>query len=111
MENGCNMECGTCLSFGWFSHSLRVCVFVSMSVRVFRLEKVLEVFLNDPDPSVTLSLGPDMRKIQCCFSLLKVRLTWVCPCIMLLSLASVLACDFSGFSGWEGSGRVYHQTR
>uniref|UniRef100_A0A3Q3WCQ9 Kinesin motor domain-containing protein n=1 Tax=Mola mola TaxID=94237 RepID=A0A3Q3WCQ9_MOLML len=29
-------------------------------------------FVDDPDPDVTLSLGPDMRKIQYCFSLLKV---------------------------------------
>uniref|UniRef100_A0A667XYY4 Kinesin-like protein n=1 Tax=Myripristis murdjan TaxID=586833 RepID=A0A667XYY4_9TELE len=37
-----------------------------------KLEMVLKAFLDDPDPEVTLSLGPDMRKIQHCFSLLKV---------------------------------------
>ncbi|XP_029900557.1 kinesin-like protein KIF6 [Myripristis murdjan] len=36
-----------------------------------KLEMVLKAFLDDPDPEVTLSLGPDMRKIQHCFSLLK----------------------------------------
>ncbi|MED6255379.1 Kinesin- protein 6, partial [Ataeniobius toweri] len=36
-----------------------------------RLDEVVNVFLNDPDPDVTLSLGPDMRKIQHCFFLLK----------------------------------------
>uniref|UniRef100_A0A3B3QIB5 Kinesin-like protein n=1 Tax=Paramormyrops kingsleyae TaxID=1676925 RepID=A0A3B3QIB5_9TELE len=30
-------------------------------------------FLDDPDPDITLDLGPDMRKIHYCFSLLKVR--------------------------------------
>ncbi|KAG7225218.1 hypothetical protein INR49_014777 [Caranx melampygus] len=39
-----------------------------------RLEKILKAFLDDPDPSVTLSLGPDMRKIQYCFSLLKIMI-------------------------------------
>uniref|UniRef100_A0A8C9YPQ8 Kinesin family member 6 n=1 Tax=Sander lucioperca TaxID=283035 RepID=A0A8C9YPQ8_SANLU len=36
------------------------------------LEELVKAFLNDSDPDVTLSLGPDMRKIQFCFSLLKV---------------------------------------
>ncbi|KAM9777963.1 LOW QUALITY PROTEIN: kinesin-like protein KIF6 [Neosynchiropus ocellatus] len=36
-----------------------------------RLEELVRAFLHDPDPDVTLSLGPDMRKIQFCFSLLK----------------------------------------
>ncbi|XP_058254853.1 kinesin-like protein KIF6 [Hemibagrus wyckioides] len=39
-----------------------------------RIEDQLKVFLDDPDPEVTLELGPDMRKIRHCFSLLKVRL-------------------------------------
>ncbi|XP_047467305.1 kinesin-like protein KIF6 [Mugil cephalus] len=37
-----------------------------------KLEELLRAFLDDPDPDVTLSLGPDMRKIQHCFSLLKI---------------------------------------
>ncbi|XP_053700458.1 kinesin-like protein KIF6 isoform X2 [Synchiropus splendidus] len=36
-----------------------------------RLEEMVQAFLHDPDPNVTLSLGPDMRKIRFCFSLLK----------------------------------------
>ncbi|XP_038148683.1 kinesin-like protein KIF6 [Cyprinodon tularosa] len=36
-----------------------------------RLDELLKAFLNDPDPDVILSLGPDMRKIQHCFFLLK----------------------------------------
>ncbi|KAJ4939732.1 hypothetical protein JOQ06_029169, partial [Pogonophryne albipinna] len=36
-----------------------------------RLEELVKAFLDDPDPDVMLSLGPDMRKIQFCFSLLK----------------------------------------
>ncbi|XP_059210074.1 LOW QUALITY PROTEIN: kinesin-like protein KIF6 [Centropristis striata] len=36
-----------------------------------KLEELVKTFLDDPDPDVTLSLGPDMRKIQYCFSLLK----------------------------------------
>ncbi|XP_032356665.1 kinesin-like protein KIF6 isoform X2 [Etheostoma spectabile] len=36
-----------------------------------KLEELVKAFLNDSDPDVTLSLGPDMRKIQFCFSLLK----------------------------------------
>ncbi|TNN65464.1 Kinesin-like protein KIF6 [Liparis tanakae] len=36
-----------------------------------RLEELVKAFLEDPDPDVTLSLGPDMRRIQHCFSLLK----------------------------------------
>uniref|UniRef100_A0A665UYD5 Kinesin family member 6 n=1 Tax=Echeneis naucrates TaxID=173247 RepID=A0A665UYD5_ECHNA len=36
-----------------------------------KLEELVKAFLDDPDPGVTLSLGPDMRKIQYCFSLLK----------------------------------------
>uniref|UniRef100_A0A3Q2G551 Kinesin family member 6 n=1 Tax=Cyprinodon variegatus TaxID=28743 RepID=A0A3Q2G551_CYPVA len=38
-----------------------------------RLDELLKAFLNDPDPDVILSLGPDMRKIQHCFFLLKVN--------------------------------------
>ncbi|XP_034714773.1 kinesin-like protein KIF6 isoform X2 [Etheostoma cragini] len=36
-----------------------------------KLEELVKAFLNDSDPDVKLSLGPDMRKIQFCFSLLK----------------------------------------
>ncbi|XP_029317068.1 kinesin-like protein KIF6 [Cottoperca gobio] len=39
-----------------------------------RLEELVKAFLDDPDPDVTLSLGPDMRKIQFCFSLLKLMI-------------------------------------
>ncbi|KAM9467074.1 kinesin-like protein KIF6 [Clarias gariepinus] len=39
-----------------------------------RIEDQLKVFLDDPDPEVTLELGPDMRRIQHCFSFLKARL-------------------------------------
>lgn len=45
-----------------------LCVYV----HVFRLEELVKAYLDDPDSDVTLSLGPDMRKIQYCFSLLKV---------------------------------------
>lgn len=52
-------------------------MYVSVSVCAFRLEELVKAFLGDPDPDVTLSLGPDMRKIQYCFSLLKVMyLLW-----------------------------------
>uniref|UniRef100_A0A673CBS2 Kinesin family member 6 n=1 Tax=Sphaeramia orbicularis TaxID=375764 RepID=A0A673CBS2_9TELE len=37
-----------------------------------KLEELLKAFLEDPDPDATLLLGPDMRKIHHCFSLLKV---------------------------------------
>uniref|UniRef100_A0A669BW19 Kinesin family member 6 n=1 Tax=Oreochromis niloticus TaxID=8128 RepID=A0A669BW19_ORENI len=37
-----------------------------------KLEELVKAYLDDPDSDVTLSLGPDMRKIQYCFSLLKV---------------------------------------
>uniref|UniRef100_A0A3Q1G3C2 Kinesin family member 6 n=1 Tax=Acanthochromis polyacanthus TaxID=80966 RepID=A0A3Q1G3C2_9TELE len=36
-----------------------------------KLEEQVKAFLDDTDPDFTLSLGPDMRKIQYCFSLLK----------------------------------------
>ncbi|KAF4084312.1 hypothetical protein AMELA_G00127240 [Ameiurus melas] len=39
-----------------------------------RIEDQLKVFLDDPDPEMTLELGPDMRKIQHCFCFLKARL-------------------------------------
>ena len=42
-----------------------------------RLEELVKAFLDDPDPEVSLGLGPDMRKIHFCFSLLKV-FTLVC---------------------------------
>ncbi|XP_070698913.1 kinesin-like protein KIF6 [Pempheris klunzingeri] len=40
-------------------------------VEIQKLEELVKAFLDDPDPDVTLSLGPDMRKIHHCFSLLK----------------------------------------
>ncbi|XP_051941672.1 kinesin-like protein KIF6 isoform X1 [Hippocampus zosterae] len=36
-----------------------------------KLEESVKAFLDDPGPDVTLTLGPDMRKIQYCFCLLK----------------------------------------
>ncbi|XP_076605030.1 kinesin-like protein KIF6 [Chaetodon auriga] len=39
-----------------------------------KLEEFVKAFLDDPDPDVTLSLGPDMRKITYCFSLLKIMI-------------------------------------
>ncbi|XP_069392158.1 kinesin-like protein KIF6 isoform X2 [Paralichthys olivaceus] len=36
-----------------------------------KLEELAKAFLGDPDPDMTLLLGPDMRKIQYCFALLK----------------------------------------
>ncbi|XP_054470457.1 kinesin-like protein KIF6 [Anoplopoma fimbria] len=39
-----------------------------------RLEELVKAYLEDPDPDVTLSLGPDMRKIQHCFTLLKIMI-------------------------------------
>ncbi|XP_061599259.1 kinesin-like protein KIF6 [Cololabis saira] len=39
-----------------------------------KLEELVKTYLDDPDPDVTLSLGSDMRKIQHCFSLLKMRI-------------------------------------
>ncbi|PWA16327.1 hypothetical protein CCH79_00004688, partial [Gambusia affinis] len=36
-----------------------------------KLDELVKAFLNDPDPDVPLSLGPDMRKIQHCFFLMK----------------------------------------
>ncbi|XP_039992325.1 kinesin-like protein KIF6 isoform X2 [Xiphias gladius] len=39
-----------------------------------KLEELVKAFLDDPDPGVTLSLGADMRKIQYCFSLLKIMI-------------------------------------
>ncbi|XP_073725556.1 kinesin-like protein KIF6 isoform X1 [Misgurnus anguillicaudatus] len=38
------------------------------------LEQSVKMFLEDPDSEATLNLGPDMRKIHFCFSLLKARL-------------------------------------
>ncbi|XP_024914700.1 kinesin-like protein KIF6 [Cynoglossus semilaevis] len=38
---------------------------------IHRLEECVKAFLDDPDPAVTLLLGPDMRRIQFCFSLFK----------------------------------------
>ncbi|XP_033966799.2 kinesin-like protein KIF6 isoform X3 [Pseudochaenichthys georgianus] len=39
-----------------------------------RLEELVKAFLDDPDPDVMLSLGPDLRRIQSCFSLLKMMI-------------------------------------
>ncbi|XP_041809096.1 kinesin-like protein KIF6 [Chelmon rostratus] len=39
-----------------------------------KLEEFVKAFLDDPDPDVTLSLGPDMRKIQYCFFMLKIMI-------------------------------------
>ncbi|XP_061650957.1 kinesin-like protein KIF6 isoform X2 [Phyllopteryx taeniolatus] len=36
-----------------------------------KLQESVKAFLDDPGPDVTLTLGPDMRKIQSCFGLLK----------------------------------------
>ncbi|KAK2825896.1 hypothetical protein Q5P01_020110 [Channa striata] len=36
-----------------------------------KLEELVKAFLDDPDPHTLLLLGPDMRKIQYCFFLLK----------------------------------------
>ncbi|XP_061751663.1 kinesin-like protein KIF6 isoform X3 [Nerophis ophidion] len=36
-----------------------------------KLEELVTAFLHDPGPDISLSVGPDMRKIQYCFSLLK----------------------------------------
>uniref|UniRef100_A0A8C9TFE2 Kinesin-like protein n=1 Tax=Scleropages formosus TaxID=113540 RepID=A0A8C9TFE2_SCLFO len=41
---------------------------------IHKLEEQVKAFLDDPDPEVTLQLGPNMRKIHHCFSLLKVSL-------------------------------------
>nr|XP_046268924.1 kinesin-like protein KIF6 isoform X3 [Scatophagus argus] len=41
---------------------------------IHTLEELVKAFLHDPDPDVTLSLGPDMRKIHYCFSLLKIMI-------------------------------------
>jgi len=37
-----------------------------------RCEELVSSYLNDNDPDAVLSVGSDMRKIQYCFSLLKV---------------------------------------
>ncbi|XP_049596545.1 kinesin-like protein KIF6 isoform X3 [Syngnathus scovelli] len=36
-----------------------------------KLEESVKTFVDDPDPGVTMTLGPDMRKIHHCFHLLK----------------------------------------
>uniref|UniRef100_A0AAR2KGS5 Kinesin-like protein n=1 Tax=Pygocentrus nattereri TaxID=42514 RepID=A0AAR2KGS5_PYGNA len=41
------------------------------------LEEQVKVFLDDPDPDRTLDLGPDMRKIHLCFSLLKFKMSTI----------------------------------
>uniref|UniRef100_A0A8C6UZB7 Kinesin family member 6 n=1 Tax=Neogobius melanostomus TaxID=47308 RepID=A0A8C6UZB7_9GOBI len=43
-----------------------------------KLEELLKAFLDDPNPEVSLNLGPDMRKIQHCYSRLKVQtICWI----------------------------------
>lgn len=37
-----------------------------------RCEELVNSYLADSDPDAVLAVGSDMRKIQCCFSLLKV---------------------------------------
>uniref|UniRef100_A0A673X1F6 Kinesin-like protein n=1 Tax=Salmo trutta TaxID=8032 RepID=A0A673X1F6_SALTR len=39
---------------------------------IHKMEELVKVFLDDPDCEVTLALGPDMRKIHYCFSLLSI---------------------------------------
>lgn len=46
---------------------------VSSVCPLSRMEGQVKAFLDDPDSDITLDLGPDMRKIHYCFSLLKVR--------------------------------------
>uniref|UniRef100_A0A3B3ZSD2 Kinesin motor domain-containing protein n=1 Tax=Periophthalmus magnuspinnatus TaxID=409849 RepID=A0A3B3ZSD2_9GOBI len=53
---------------------------------IHKLEELLETFLDDPDPEVTLNLGSDMRKIQHCFYQLKVNI--VCQALYELQLTS-----------------------
>uniref|UniRef100_A0A4W6CEN4 Kinesin family member 6 n=1 Tax=Lates calcarifer TaxID=8187 RepID=A0A4W6CEN4_LATCA len=61
-----------------------------------KLEELVKAFLDDPDPGMTLSLGPDMRKLQYCFSLLKVIFIVVSSCTesLHLSLFSLSRCYF-----------------
>ncbi|XP_018610608.2 kinesin-like protein KIF6 isoform X1 [Scleropages formosus] len=46
---------------------------------IHKLEEQVKAFLDDPDPEVTLQLGPNMRKIHHCFSLLKVMVQDMLP--------------------------------
>jgi len=39
---------------------------------VCRCEELVNSYLSDNDPDAVLAVGSDMRKIHCCFSLLKV---------------------------------------
>ncbi|KAL4624257.1 kinesin-like protein KIF6 isoform X1 [Arapaima gigas] len=39
---------------------------------IHKLEEQVKAFLDDPDPEVSLELGPDMRKIRHCFSMFKI---------------------------------------
>ncbi|KAJ0008760.1 hypothetical protein NQD34_016175 [Periophthalmus magnuspinnatus] len=55
---------------------------------IHKLEELLETFLDDPDPEVTLNLGSDMRKIQHCFYRLKVNI--VCQALYELQLTTTL---------------------
>nr|XP_057946506.1 kinesin-like protein KIF6 [Doryrhamphus excisus] len=57
-----------------------------------KLEELVKAFLDDPGPDVTLSLGPDMRKIQYCFSLLKTM-------ILASRVESCSSCDMQTSPG------------
>lgn len=41
---------------------------------IFRLDELIETFLEDNDPDSTLDVGTDMRKINYCFICMKVLL-------------------------------------
>ena len=49
-----------------------MCVCVCVCVCLFRCEELVEVYLRDPSPETRLLVGGDLRKIQLCFTLLKV---------------------------------------
>lgn len=56
---------------------------------LFRSEELVKTFLDDPDADVLLSVGPDMRRIQYCFSLLKVmHLYCYISVLVVLNLSS-----------------------
>lgn len=41
----------------------------------FRCREAVSAYLTDTDPDAILSIGADMRKIQACFSILKVSIS------------------------------------
>jgi len=56
------------------------------------------MYLEDPDKEVTLDLGPDMRKINFCFFLLKVQTlsdlcVYVCVCVCLYSIKTIMPME------------------